>query len=148
MSTILERSLPSAATGAASLRSGVAPVILYVDDEEAIRDLCGDILLRAGYSVDVAGDGQAGWEALQRKKYDLLITDHNMPQVTGLELAVRARGAGLALPIVIASGRVSFTDDDAYTWLRLSSTLRKPFTPEALLRTVDAVLCAAPMATD
>jgi DNA-binding response OmpR family regulator len=138
VSAILGRSLPSAATG-------VAPVILYVDDEEAIRDLCGDILLRAGYSVDVAGDGQAGWEALQRKKYDLLITDHDMPQVTGLELAVRARDAGLALPIVIASGRASFADD-AYAWLRLSSALRKPFTPEALLRTVDAVLCAVPMA--
>jgi DNA-binding response OmpR family regulator len=119
--------------------------ILYVDDDEMIRNLYADVLLQAGYSVDLAEDGHAGWEALQRKKYELLITDHNMPLLTGLELAVRVRGAGLAMPIVIASGCASFAEDDAYPWLRLSFILRKPFSPEALLQTVEAVLCAAPL---
>ena len=113
-----------------------------------IRDAYGEILSRAGYRVDLAGDGLTGWELLQRKKYELLITDHDMPQLTGLELVVRARQAGLALPIIIASGCAAFTDEDAYAWLRLSSSLPKPFTPEALLQSVEAVLFAAPLADD
>ena len=131
-------------SAALDLQSCVSPRILYVEDDESIRSIYGEILLQAGYRVDLAENGQAGWEALQRKKYDLLITDHNMSLLTGLELALRARGAGLALPIVIASGSATFAEDDAYAWLRLSSTLRKPFTPEALLQTVGTVLCAAP----
>jgi two-component system response regulator MprA len=143
VSAILDRTFPSTATSAASLSSGVSRGILYVDDNETIRDLYGKILLQAGYSVDLAGDGQAGWEALQRKKYELLITDYDMPRLTGLELARRVRGAGMALPIIIASGSTWLADDDTHAWLRLSSSLQKPFTPEALLETVEAALLAA-----
>jgi DNA-binding response OmpR family regulator len=114
-----------------------------VEDDATIRNIYGEILLQAGYSVDLAVDGLIGWEALQRKKYELLITDHDMPRLTGLELAVRARRAGLALPIIIASASPCFAEgDDYYAWLRLSSLLPKPFTPRALLQTVEEVLCA------
>ena len=146
MSAILDRTFPSTATSAASLSNGVSPGILYVDDDAAVRHLYGKILLQAGYGVDLAGDGHAGWEALQRKKYELLITDHDMPQLTGLELAVRARGAGMELPIIIASGCTWLANTDAYAWLRLSPSLQKPFTPDDLLQTVEAVLLAAPVA--
>src|SRR5207247_733114 len=106
-----------------------------------IREICGEILAHAGYSVDLTGS-QACWDSLQRKKYELLIIDDDMPQVTGLELAVRVRGAGMELPIIIASAFVSFTADDTYAWLRFSSCLRKPFTPAMLLRAVEDVLRA------
>ena len=139
MNPILDRTFPSSANSAASLRSSVPPGILYLDDDEMIRSIYGEILLRAGYSADLAGDGLAGWEALQRKKYDLLITDHDMPQMTGLALAVRARDAGMELPIIIASGHAWLTNQDAYAWLRLSPSLQKPFTPDDLLQSVEAV---------
>ena len=143
---MLHRTFSSTRSRADSLSSGVSPSILYVDDDEAIRGIYGDILLQAGYHVDLAADGQAGWEALQRKKYKLLITDHDMPRLTGLELVMRVRGAGLQFPIIIASGCASFAEDDAYAWLRLSSGLQKPFTPDDVLRAVKAVLlCAAPL---
>src|SRR6185503_921687 len=124
---------------------GVAPAILYVDDDEMIREICGEILVRAGYSVDLAGGGEAGWESLHRKKYHLLIAEHDMSQPTGLELAARVRDAGMELPIIIVSGFVSFTDDETYAWLRFSSCLRKPFTPATLLRAVEDVLHAHPL---
>jgi CheY-like chemotaxis protein len=146
MSVLLDRTLPSTTNGATSLSSGLSPAILYVDDDEAIRIIYGKVLLQVGYRVELAGDGQAGWDLLQGKKYDLLITDLDMPQLTGLELVVRVRRAGMALPIIIASGHASFADDDAYASLRPFSSLRKPFTAEALLQTVEAVLCAAPLA--
>ncbi len=147
MSAVLDPTLPLTAAGAASPSNGVSPGILYVEDDDMIRKVCGEILSRAGYSVDLAQDGQAGWEALQHKKYKLLIADHNMPRLTGLELAVCARGAGMELPIIIASGFASFAEDDAFAWLRLAMILRKPFSPEQLLQMVGAVLCAAPSAS-
>ncbi len=147
MTAMLDPTSTLAAARAASPGKGVSSGILYVDDDEMIRSICGEILLRAGYSVDLAPDGQAGWEALQRKKYELLIADHNMPRLTGLELAVCVRGAGMELPIIIASGFASFAADDAYSWLRLALILRKPFSPDQLLQTVGTVLCAAPLAS-
>src|SRR5437773_12567160 len=119
MSAMLDPTLPLTAAGAASLGKGVSSEILYVDDDEVIRNLCGEVLSKAGYCVDLAQDGQAGWEALQRKRYNLLVADHNMPRLTGLELAVCVRGAGMELPIIIATGFASFVDDDAFAWLRL-----------------------------
>ena len=145
MIAILDQTLPSTVNGAPSVWIGVAPAILYVDDDEIIREICREILMRAGYSVDLAGGDQAGWESLHRKNYHLLIAEHDMSQPTGLELAVRVRGAGMELPIIIASGFVSFTDDDAYAWLRFSACLRKPFTPATLLRAVEDVLHADPL---
>jgi DNA-binding response OmpR family regulator len=143
MNAILDRTFRSSATGAVGHGRRVSTGILYVEDDAMIRDIYGAILLTAGYKVDLAEDGQAGWESLRRKKYELLITDHNMPQLTGLELAVRARRAGMALPIIMATGCAWLMNEDAYAYLRLSSSLQKPFTADALLQTVEAVLVAA-----
>ena len=63
----------------ASIRS-----ILLVDDEIDLwwdRDLAA--LAAAGYDVDTAEDGEAGWKALQTNEYDLLITDNKMPELWG-----------------------------------------------------------------
>ena len=57
--------------------------ILLVDDDELIRQMMSRTLLASGYRVDTAEDGAAGWAALQRGNYDLLITDHNMPNLEG-----------------------------------------------------------------
>lgn len=48
--------------------------------------LNAEILMRVGYEVDATEDGQAAWQALNAGSYDLLITDNNMPKVTGVEL--------------------------------------------------------------
>ena len=140
MNARLHQTFPSTRT------VGASPTILYVDNNVAIRDIYGEILLQAGYGVDLAGDGQAAWEALQRKHYELLITDYDMPQLTGLELAGRVREAGMTLPIIMASGSAWLANRDAHARLWLSSSLQKPFTPEMFLHTVNAVLCAAPLA--
>ncbi len=60
--------------------------ILVVDDEDNTRKLNAAVLTQAGYEVDTARDGAAGWEALQTGSYDLLITDNSMPKVTGVEM--------------------------------------------------------------
>jgi DNA-binding response OmpR family regulator len=117
--------------------------ILVVDDEASIRQLLCEVLAGSGYHVDVAEDGAAAWEALQAKSYDLLITDQNMPKVTGVELVRILRSARMALPVVMVAGELPEHDPDRTPPLQLAATVLKPFTLEALIDTVKSVLLGA-----
>src|SRR5256886_3710402 len=60
--------------------------ILVVDDEEDLRKAIVDVLTLDGYEVDQAGSAEEAAEKLSQTAYDVLITDHNLPQKTGVEL--------------------------------------------------------------
>ena len=117
--------------------------ILYVDDEPAMRRLGGLMLVTAGYDVHTAADGAEAWTALQEVNYHLLITDNDMPRLTGLELAAHARRAGMRLPIVMTSGFPGPLRDPAHAWLDLAAFLLKPFASDVLIGTVEQALHAA-----
>ena len=136
---------PSASEVTDAPRFTTAPThdILYVEDDGALRRLSADMLLKSGYCVEVAEDGQAGWDALRLGSYDLLITDIEMPRLTSLELLKRLRSAGQTLPVLVVSGSFDAGDTQRHQWLRVAATLTKPFTPEQLLETVREVLRAA-----
>jgi DNA-binding response OmpR family regulator len=114
--------------------------ILVVDDDRLIRLLSAAVLVHSGYQVDTAEDGEAGWEALQAKSYDLLITDNNMPKVSGLELVEKLRSKNTALPVILVSGAIPTEELNRHPWLQLDATLLKPFTDDGLLGTVKRVL--------
>ena len=116
------------------------PVILYVEDDPLQRRLCAMLLVRAGYEVTAAANAFEAWEELNSATFDLLVTDNEMQQFTGLDLVVKARAAGLALPIIIASGSASLLDSPEYDWLKFSARLQKPFDANQLLATVQEVL--------
>jgi DNA-binding response OmpR family regulator len=111
--------------------------ILVADDEPIIRRLIASILIGSGYHVDAAEDGAVAWEALQTKAYDLLITDNNMPRLSGVELVHNLRSARMALPVVMVAGPMS---EDEIPSLQLAAMLPKPFAMSALLDTVENVL--------
>ena len=117
--------------------------ILYVEDDAMLRNLFAELLFNSGYRVEVAEDGQAGWEALRLRSYDLLITDDEMPRLSGLGLIKRLRSAGFTLPVVVASGSFDADKVQRQDWLRVAAILKKPFTPEEFLETVKQVLRAA-----
>lgn len=114
--------------------------ILVVEDDLQLRLLITLLLSRAGYDVDGADDGAAGWEALQAVSYDLLITDHLMPTLTGLELLIKVHGAGMTLPVIMATGTPPEQAFQRRPWLRPTATLVKPYPADELLRTVRKVL--------
>ncbi len=117
--------------------------ILVVDDECPIRQLIASTLTRAGYRVDAVEDGALAWAALQVRRYDLLITDNHMPNVTGIELVKKLRKKNSALPVVMATGAVPAAELERHPWLGISDILLKPFAYEELLRTVKRVLSEA-----
>lgn len=118
------------------------PRILVVDDEPAIRHVMPLSLVQSGYHVDAAEDGEAAWQALQAKHYDLLITDHSMPKVTGVALVKMVRARDMSLPVVLISGQIPTEDLERHPWLRISAILPKPFALDALRDTVKNVLSA------
>jgi two-component system OmpR family response regulator len=117
--------------------------ILLVDDDPDIRSLNADVLVRAGYHVDTAENGVAGWKALQANRYDALITDNTMPGVTGLDLIKQLRSADMTLSVILASGTVPAEELNRCPWLEVSALLPKPYSIAELLRTVDQVLRTA-----
>ncbi len=131
----------------ASARS--APVlvrrVLLLDDDQLTRRLDALLLARVGYSVDTAEDGELGWDALCTAHYDLLVTDHDMPRLTGLQLVERLRSAGLTLPVIIASGSAQLGEAEDYPWLGLAAILHKPF---PLANLISAIRRALPIAPD
>jgi two-component system, cell cycle response regulator CtrA len=114
--------------------------ILIVEDESIIRQCSSLALTGAGYLVDAVEEGQAGWEALQARSYDLLITDNQMPGLSGTDLVRRLRSARMTLPVILASG--GSVPEDAASGSRLQpvSALPKPFSSVELLARVAEML--------
>jgi signal transduction histidine kinase/CheY-like chemotaxis protein len=102
--------------GAARGQNGGMPVsqgegksILYLDDDEAIVFLMTRLLERQGYRVSGHTDPQAALEAVraQPNAYDLVVTDYNMPGLSGLEVARALREIRADLPLALASGYIT-----------------------------------------
>jgi DNA-binding response OmpR family regulator len=120
--------------------------ILIVEDDLSARSLSADALTSAGYQVDAAEDGAAGWDALQAGNYDLLITDNTMPKMSGLELVKMVRSARMKVSVVMASGSIPPEALNGGSTLEVAATLVKPFTMQELVGTVERILTATELA--
>jgi len=130
----------------ASARSQNAPNfrhrILVVEDEFSIRRLNTKMLVHSGYDVDAAENGAAAWDALQVKRYDLMITDNDMPKLTGIELMKKVHATRLALPVIMATGKFPLDEFTRHPHLQPAVTLLKPYTFDELVGAVQIVLLA------
>ena len=117
--------------------------ILLCDDEIHILRAAEFKLTKAGYDVQCAADGQEGWELIQQRKPDLLITDLQMPRMNGYELTqhVRDNPATADLPIFMltAKGYELAQLDLAARW-NIAAIMTKPFSPRELLKQVEQTL--------
>jgi DNA-binding response OmpR family regulator len=116
--------------------------ILVVEDDLTICQLNADVLRHFGYQVDAAEDGAAAWDTLQRNRYDLMVTDNDMPKVSGVELLHKLHAAHMALPVILATGKPPQDEFTQYPWLQPAALLLKPYSFHELLGTVQQVLRA------
>ena len=114
--------------------------ILVVDDDDSLRRLNAMVLISAGYHVDTAEDGASAWNMLQPGSYHLLVTDNEMPNLSGLELLKKVHDARIALKVVLASGSCLDEVFRQSPELTPSVTLPKPYTNAQLLGAVRKVL--------
>ncbi len=121
-------------------RTNPAHRILVVEDDRYLRRINAMVLTHAGYAVDMAEDGAAAWEALQANRYELVITDNNMPRLTGIELLGKLRSARMELPVIMATGALPTRELAQNPELEPVVLLEKPYDPDQLLDKVKVVL--------
>ena len=103
--------------------------VLLVDDEIFIREMGSDVLSLLGCVTTVASDGREAWNKFRANpsEFDIIITDYNMPEMTGIDLAAKVMNIKPSLPIIISTGFASgFTEKQAED-LGISCILPKPY---------------------
>ena len=125
--------------------------VLVVDDEVAIRKVVRDGLMKAGFSVETAVDGEEAATLLEAEEFDLVITDLNMPRLDGLELVRRIRTASV-VPILVLTVRQEEREKVRLLDAGADDYVTKPFgvaelvaRARALLRRSDVRPGAAPL---
>jgi CheY-like chemotaxis protein len=120
----------------------MAPRILYVDDEEALRELVQTHLSLEGYEIATAGDGYEAIELLMKNTYDLVLLDLHMPGIDGLGVLRHLKEHKIALRMIVLSGDTHPAVLDECASLGVEDYLIKPYNFHELMATIDRVLAA------
>lgn len=116
--------------------------VLVVDDEIHIVHVVAIKLRNNGYEVLTAENGAQAYEIACREKPDIVVTDFQMPAMTGLEMveALRKNPDTSSIPVIMLTARGFAIDEGQKLSLNVAQCLSKPFSPKELLRTVEDVL--------
>jgi len=116
--------------------------ILAVDDSAAMRQMVGITLTGAGHEVQQAADGREALTIAERQKFDLVITDVNMPVMDGLTLVrhLRALPNYRGVPLLVLTTEATTERKLEGKAAGATGWLVKPFNPDRLLATVAKVL--------
>jgi CheY-like chemotaxis protein len=117
---------------------GRKPLVLIVDDSLSVRKFLSGVLGKHNIEVDTARNGQTALEMISQKDYDLMITDLEMPQVSGYELIEQIRSQSLwdNLPIIVLTGRASKHIQQHSFKLGANEFIIKPFKDKDLLEKI------------
>ncbi|MCG8406519.1 MAG: response regulator [Phycisphaerales bacterium] len=118
------------------------PRILVCDDEPHIVHVVSTKLRNGGFEVMTAADGEEALNAAMQYKPDLVITDYQMPYLSGLELCVKLRAdpETQAIPVIMLTARGFSLGEDDLKDTSIQKVLPKPFSPREVLRSVQAIL--------
>ncbi len=114
--------------------------ILLVEDDEIAAELLRKDLTRQHYFVDVASDGQAGWELADAFEYDLILLDFMLPKLDGLSLCRQLRAQGDHTPILLLTAYDSSTEKVTGLDAGADDYVVKPYDFEELLARIRALL--------
>ena len=114
--------------------------ILIIDDEDSIRDYLSMMLEREGYEVSASENGKKALKLNTKKAYDVVITDIQLPGMTGLEILTALRESDPELPVIIITGHAS--QESAIEALNMGAFyyLLKPVSNEELKQVVRTAL--------
>ncbi len=114
--------------------------ILIVEDEKKMASFLERGLKEEHYAVDIAYDGEKGWEYAMTNEYDLLILDWMLPKMSGVDLCQKIRKEGKTVPVLILTAKDSVDDKIQGLDHGADDYLTKPFSFEELLARIRALL--------
>jgi two-component system alkaline phosphatase synthesis response regulator PhoP len=115
-----------------------APRVLLVEDDPGLQMTMGDRLTQEGYTVEVVGSGEKGLERAKAQAFDLVLLDVMLPTMSGFDVCVALRQAGMDVPILRVTARGQLGDRVAGLKLGADDYLVKPFEMAELLARVEA----------
>ncbi|MBQ3707763.1 MAG: response regulator transcription factor [Clostridia bacterium] len=121
--------------------------ILIIEDEEKISRFVELELSHEGYGTGKAADGRAGLEEALSGKYDLIILDIMLPELSGIEVLRRLRRES-NVPVILLTARDSVTDKVTGLDMGANDYITKPFAIEELLARIRVILRAQEAADD
>jgi len=116
--------------------------VLVVDDFSTMRRIIKNILRQLGFNNIVeADDGTTAWEVLNKDRINFIISDWNMPKMTGIELLrkVRASEEFADLPFLMVTAEGLQENIIEAVQAKVSNYIVKPFTPETLGQKIDKI---------
>lgn len=114
--------------------------ILLVEDDEAIAAVITNFLTNQHYVLDVAYDGQQGWELIEAYTYDLIILDIMLPKIDGMTLCRQLRAQGYQMPVLLLTARHTSTDKVMGLDVGADDYVVKPFDLKELAARIRALL--------
>lgn len=120
----------------------VEPHILFVDDNPDICELVRVVLQNAGFHVSTADDTERALQLAASERFDVVLLDYWMPDMTGIEVCRQIRSFNQDTPILICSGAVTQADKEAAQLAGAQGYLNKPFYSSELIRTLRSSLKA------
>jgi len=125
--------------------SGDKAKILLVEDNVALSGVISFNLTRAGYRVTAVNNGREAIEALGRSRYDLVLSDQQMPKMTGIQLCehIREMPDHVNTPFILLTAKCMEIDiAHLRQRLNMSAALPKPFSPSELLTSIEESLAS------
>jgi DNA-binding NtrC family response regulator len=117
--------------------------VLLVDDEPRVRQLLAQYLTRDGHSVETAMNGRDGLEKFSAEKFDVVITDRAMPEMSGDQLAIAIKQVAPEMPVILITGFGELMNATGERPEGVEIVLGKPVTLAALRQAIAEVLAEA-----
>ena len=114
--------------------------ILIVEDDQRIAKALSRALQTQNYVVDLAADGEAGWEFLRAFEYDIIVLDVMLPKLDGIALCQRLRQAGHTMPVLMLTAKDTSNDKVTALDAGADDYVVKPFDLPELAARIRALL--------
>jgi len=125
-----------------SLPGGKGESILFVDDEKSLVDIGRQILTRLGYKVTAADGSLKALDYFRKEpeKFDILVTDYTMPDMTGIELAEEFRKIRPDIPVILCTGFYDKINKEKILERGINDLIAKPVTIKILAESIKRIL--------